>query len=92
MSLPPHIYVNGARRQIVSGHQDAGVYLDSDELRGRPCSYHRLDAAAWAHMERGGRVFTGGSWYGLSPEKPDIPAFSLPPLTFWQRLRRLWSA
>lgn len=88
MTLPSHIYVNGVQRMIVDGARGGSFFIDDEDMPGRACSCRHLDGAAWAHLERGGRVFASGSWYSLSPNRPNIPAFAPPKRTLMQRLRR----
>ena len=61
------IYINGIAHNCTGVNES--FFADSSEMQGRPCSQHRIGAAAAAALKRGARVRTLGNLYSLYPDK-----------------------
>lgn len=65
------IYIDGEPRNLVTPLAER-FFVDHPSLPGRRCAQHTLSGYAILHLQHGGRVFTSGSWYSLSPDKEPI--------------------
>lgn len=72
------IYIDGQLRHATCSRiphmvpdLDGKFFVDSTDLPFRRCSQHELRRGATAHLESGGRVKSGGTWYSLkAPKEP----------------------
>ena len=73
------IYIDGELRHATKSNIpdlvkdfDGPFFVDHPSLPYRRCSQRSLKKGATEHLERGGRVFSSGSWYSLKPPIEEI--------------------
>lgn len=61
------IYIDGKPHN--STQLGSVIFVDHPSLPYRRCAQHTFSESSVRCLQRGGRVFTSGSWYSLSPDK-----------------------